>query len=226
MKFTVLTLFPNMIKELMNHSILKKAIESKKISVKSIDIRDFTKNKHKKVDDYPYGGGCGMVIQVEPIYNCYKSIEKELSPNRRIIYMSPKGVPLTQNKVKELSKVEDLVILCGHYEGVDQRIIDEIVTEEISIGDYILTGGEIPAMVLIDSISRLVKGVISKEQSHIDESFSNNLLEYPQYTRPQEILGKEVPKVLLSGNHKEIKLWREKKSLEITKKNRPDLLEK
>ncbi len=226
MKFTVLTLFPEMIEQSVTHSIMKRAIENKIIEVEALNIREFTINKHKKVDDYPYGGGCGMVMQVEPIYNCYKSVEKKLSKNKKVIYMSPKGKPLTQKIVEELGYVDDIVILCGHYEGVDQRIIDEIITDEISIGDYVLTGGELPALVLMDSVARLIDGVISKEESHQKESFSNGLLEYPQYSRPKEILGREVPAVLLSGNHKKIEVWRHEQSLKITKKNRPDLIKK
>ncbi len=225
MNFYVLTLFPEMIKDGLNHSIISRAVENDLISLKAIDIRDYTPSKHKKVDDYPYGGGAGLVMQAEPIYNAFMSFKDQLSENTKVVYMSPKGRVFNQKIANELSKEKDLVILCGHYEGVDQRIIDEIVTDEISIGDYILTGGELSAMVVIDSVSRLLPEVLGKEESFMDESFSNGLLEYPQYTRPQNFLGREVPQVLLSGNHGKIKEWRLQQSLEITKERRPDILE-
>ena len=221
MKFDVLTLFPEMF-EPVKQSILGRAEENKLIEVNLINIRDFSENKHKKVDDTPYGGGAGMVMQADVIYNAYKSIKKT---NAKVIYMSPQGQVLNQKKVEGLSKEEHLIILCGHYEGVDQRILDKIVDEEISIGNYVLTGGELPAMVLIDSVSRYVEGVL-KADSIKEESFSDGLLEYPQYTRPEIFLGKKVPDVLLSGHHKNIKKWREQVSLEITKNKRPDLLKK
>ena len=221
MKFDVLTLFPEMFSSL-EQSIIGRAVENEHISINLINIRDFSTDKHKKVDDTPYGGGAGMVMMPDVIYSAYKSLE---SSDAKVIYMSPKGKTLNQEKVEELSKENHLIILCGHYEGIDQRVLDKIVDEEISIGDYVLTGGEIPAMVLIDSVSRYVKGVL-KEDSIKEESFSNGLLEYPQYTRPEIFQGERVPEVLLSGNHQEIDKWRKEKSLEITKKNRPDLLEK
>lgn len=219
MRFNILTLFPEMF-EAIKRSIIGRAIENQIIEINLIDIRDFSKNKHKKVDDTPYGGGAGMVIRPDVVYDAYKSVEDK---NSKVIYMTPQGKKLNQQKIEELSKEENLIILCGHYEGIDQRVIDEIVDEEISIGDYILTGGEIPAMVLIDSVSRYVDGVIS-EESTSEESFSNGLLEYPQYTRPEDFNGKKVPEVLISGHHKNIEKWRKEKSLEITKKKRPDLL--
>jgi len=219
MRFDILTLFPEMFVSL-DTSIIGKAKKNNLIDINLINIRDFSKDKHKKVDDTPYGGGPGMVIRPDVIYDAYKSINKN---SAKVLYMSPKGQRLNQNKVKELSKENHLIIICGHYEGIDQRILDEIVDEEISIGDYVLTGGELPAMVLIDSVSRYVEGVLN-EESTSDESFSNGLLEYPQYTRPEEFRGKKIPDVLLSGHHENIKKWREEKSLEITKKNRPDLL--
>ena len=221
MKFDVLTLFPEMFSSL-EQSIIGRAVENEQISINLINIRDFSTDKHKKVDDTPYGGGAGMVMMPDVIYSAYKSLE---SSDAKVIYMSPKGKTLNQEKVEELSKENHLIILCGHYEGIDQRVLDKIVDEEISIGDYVLTGGEIPAMVLIDSVSRYVKGVL-KEDSIKEETFSNGLLEYPQYTRPEIFQGERVPEVLLSGNHQEIDKWRKEKSLEITKKNRPDLLEK
>ena len=219
MKFDVLTLFPEMFKSL-DESIVGRAVEKGLIEINLINIRDFSKNKHKKVDDTPYGGGAGMVLMPDVVYDAYSSVKDE---NAKVIYLSPQGKVLNQNKVKELSKENHLILLCGHYEGIDQRVLDEIVDEEISIGDYVLTGGELPAMVLIDSVSRYVEGVLS-EDSTKEESFSNNLLEYPQYTRPEEFRGKKVPEVLLSGHHENIKKWREQKSLEITKQKRPDLL--
>lgn len=221
MKFDILTLFPEMF-ETLNQSIIGKAVEKKLININTINIRDFSKDKHKKVDDTPYGGGAGMVIRPDVVYEAYKSIEDK---NAKVIYLSPQGKTLTQEKVKMLSKEEHIILLCGHYEGIDQRVLEEIVDEEISIGDYVLTGGELPAMVLIDAVSRYIEGVISKESTE-EESFSEGLLEYPQYTRPEIFLGKKVPEILLSGHHENIKKWREEKSLEITRQKRPDLLYK
>lgn len=219
MKFSILTLFPEMFNGI-KQSIIGRAIENDLIEINLIDIRNFSKDKHKKVDDTPYGGGAGMVMKPDVVYDAYKSIK---SDNAKVIYMSPKGKTLNQEKVKELAKEEHIILLCGHYEGIDQRVLDEIVDEEISIGDYVLTGGEIPAMVLIDSVSRYVDGVITKESVE-EESFSNGLLEYPQYTRPEIFLNKKVPEVLLSGHHENIKKWRDEEALRITKQNRPDLL--
>ena len=220
MKFDVLTLFPEMF-EILNQSIIGKAKEKELININLINIRDFSKDKHKKVDDTPYGGGAGMVIRPDVVYEAYKSIPN--IENAKVIYMSPQGNILNQKKVEDLSKNSHLVILCGHYEGIDQRVLDKIVDEEISIGDYVLTGGEIPAMVLIDSVSRYVEGVLNQE-SVKEESFSNGLLEYPQYTRPEIFEGEKVPEILLSGHHQNIEKWRNDKSLEITKNKRPDLL--
>ncbi len=219
MKFSILTLFPEMFSAL-DESIIGRAKENKLIDINVINIRDFSKDKHKKVDDTPYGGGAGMVIMPDVVYNAYKSINDDKA---KVIYLSPQGKVFNQSKVKQLSKEEHLILLCGHYEGIDQRVIDEIVDEEISIGDYVLTGGELPAMVLIDSISRYIKGVLS-EESIEEESFSDGLLEYPQYTRPEKFLGKEVPEVLKSGHHEKINKWRKEKSLEITRVKRPDLI--
>ena len=221
MKFDVLTLFPEMFK-CLNESILGRAIEKDLININLINIRDFSKDKHKKVDDTPYGGGAGMVMRADVVYDAYKSVQNE---NAKVIYLTPQGKKLDQKKVEELSKEKHLILLCGHYEGIDQRVIDKIVDEEISIGDYVLTGGELPAMVLIDSVSRYVEGVLS-ESSTNEESFSQGLLEYPQYTRPETFEGVKVPEILLSGHHENIKKWREEKSLENTKLKRPDLLEK
>lgn len=221
MKFDVLTLFPEMF-EPLKISIIGKAIEKKLIDMKVTNIRDFSEDKHKKVDDTPYGGGAGMIMRADVVDKAYQSIKKD---DAKVIYMSPQGKKLNQQMVEQLSKESHLIILCGHYEGMDQRIIDKIVDEEISIGDYVLTGGEIPAMVLIDSVSRYVEGVL-KQDSIQEESFSNGLLEYPQYTRPEIFEGKMVPKILLSGHHENIARWRKEKSIEITKKKRPDLLDK
>ena len=221
MKIDILTLFPEMF-ECMNYSIIGKAIEKDLIEVNLVNIRDFSKDKHKKVDDTPYGGGAGMVMKPDVVYDAYSSVKTD---NSKVIYLSPKGKTLNQEKVKELSKEKNIILLCGHYEGIDQRVLDEIVDEEISIGDYVLTGGEIPAMVLIDSVSRYIDGVITKESVE-EESFSNGLLEYPQYTRPEIFLDKKVPEILLSGHHENIRKWREKEALKITRSIRPDLLKK
>ena len=220
MKFDVLTLFPEMF-EPIKQSIIGKAEEKKLIDINLINFRDFSKNKHKKVDDTPYGGGAGMVMQADVVYDAYKSIKDE---NAKVIYLTPQGKVLNQKKVEELSKQEHLILLCGHYEGIDQRVIDKIVDEEISIGNYVLTGGEIPAMVLIDSVSRYVDGVLS-EGSISEESFSQGILEYPQYTRPETFEGVKVPEILLSGHHKNINKWRRWEALKNTYLKRPELLE-
>lgn len=221
MKYSVLTLFPEMFK-ILETSIIGKAIEKDLINIDLINIRDFSKDKHKKVDDTPYGGGAGMVIRPDVVYDAYKSINDE---NATVIHLTPKGKVLNQDLVKTLSKKEHIILLCGHYEGIDQRVIDEIVDEEISIGDYVLTGGELPALVLIDSVSRYIEGVLNSESIN-EESFTNNMLEYPQYTRPEVFHGVRVPEVLTSGNHQNIEKWRKEKSIEITKNRRPDLLSK
>lgn len=219
MKFNVLTLFPEMFSAL-DESIIGRGKEKGLIDINLINIRDFSKNKHKKVDNTPYGGGAGMVMEPTVVYDAYCSVKE---PNAKVIYMSPQGKTLNQQMVQDLAKEENIILLCGHYEGIDQRVIDEIVDEEISIGDYVLTGGELPAMVLIDSVSRYVKGVL-KEDSVQEESFTNGLLEYPQYTRPEVFLGKRVPEVLLSGHHENIKKWRRNQSIINTYLKRPDLL--
>ena len=221
MKFDVLTLFPEMFNAL-KQSIIGRAEENNLIHINVVNMREFSKDKHKKVDDTPYGGGAGMVIKPDIVYDSYNSVKEEKA---KVIYLSPQGNILNQRKVEALSKEEHLILLCGHYEGIDQRVLDEIVDEEISIGDYVLTGGEIPAMVLIDSVSRYIDGVLDKE-SIKEESFTNNLLEYPQYTRPENFLNKQVPDVLLSGHHENIRKWRRKESLVNTYKKRPELLEK
>ena len=221
MKFSILTLFPEMF-ETIKHSIIERASKKNLISINLINIRDFSKDKHKHVDDTPYGGGAGMVIRPDVVYDAFSSIKDK---NAKVIHLSPKGEKLNQNKVKELAKENHLILLCGHYEGIDQRVLDEVVDEEISIGDYVLTGGELPAMVLLDSVSRYVDGVLAKD-SIKEESFSNNLLEYPQYTRPEVFNGKKVPEVLTSGNHQEVDKWRTNQSIITTYKKRPDLLSK
>ena len=221
MKFSVLTLFPEMF-DCLKQSIIGRAEEKNLININIINMRDFSKDKHKKVDDTPYGGGAGMVIKPDIVYDSFKSINDNKA---KVIFLSPQGKKLNQKEVERLSKEEHLILLCGHYEGIDQRVLDEIVNEEISIGDYVLTGGELPAMVLIDSVSRYIDGVLDSE-SIKEESFSNNLLEYPQYTRPEIFLDKKVPEVLISGHHENIRKWRRKESLKNTYKKRPELLEK
>lgn len=220
MKFDILTLFPEMFEPLKT-SIIGRAEKDGKIEIAYTNIRDFSKDKHKKVDDTPYGGGAGMVIKPDVVYSAYSSLNIK---NAKVIYMSPQGKTLNQSKVEELSKEEHLIIICGHYEGIDQRVLDKIVDEEISIGDYVLTGGEIPAMVLIDSVSRYVDGVLAKD-SKIEESFSNGLLEYPQYTRPEIFMNEKVPEILISGHHENINKWRKMQALKNTFKKRPEMLE-
>ena len=222
MKFDVLTLFPEMF-EPIQQSIIGRAEKKNLLEINLINIRDFSKDKHKKVDDTPYGGGAGMVMMPDVVYDAYESIKGK--EEAEVIYLSPQGKQLNQEKVKELSQKKHLILLCGHYEGIDQRVLNEIVTEEISIGNYVLTGGELPAMVLIDSVSRYVDGVL-KEESTKEESFADGLLEYPQYTRPEVFHGQSVPEVLLSGHHENIKKWRQEMSYQITKQKRPDLLNK
>ncbi len=219
MRFDVLTLFPEMF-EVCKQSILGKAQEKDLINVNMVNIRDFSENKHKKVDDTPYGGGAGMIMMPDVVYRAYESVKTK---DAKVIYMSPQGKLLNQAKVQELSKEKHLILLCGHYEGIDQRVLDKIVDEEISIGDYVLTGGELPAMVLIDSVSRYVEGVITKDSIQ-EESFSEGLLEYPQYTRPEVFQDEKVPEILLSGHHENIEKWHKEKALETTYIKRPDLL--
>ena len=222
MKISILTLFPEMFAPL-KESILGRAVKSEKIEINVIDIRDYSTDKHKKCDDYPFGGGAGMVMMPEPIANAINAVDKEHKALR--IYLSPKGKTFTQREGERLAKMDEILLLCGHYEGIDQRAIDLFIDEELSLGDFVLTGGELPAMVVTDCVARLVGGVINGE-SLKDESFTGNLLEYPQYTRPAEFMGVSVPEVLLSGDHGKVDKWRKEKSIEITKKLRPDLLEK
>lgn len=226
MNFHVMTLFPEMIEDAMNTSILKRAMENQYISLNAVNIRDYTTDKHNKVDDYTYGGGAGMLMQAQPVYDCYKAIEEKIGKKPRVIYVSPQGSVFDQQKALELSKEDDLVFLCGHYEGIDERVLEEIVTDTISIGDYVLTGGELPALVMMDAISRLVTGVLNNDESYMTESFSDGLLEYPQYSRPAVWMGKSVPDVLMSGHHVNIAKWRYEQSVKRTKERRPDLYEK
>ena len=225
MKITILTIFPEMFESVLNSSILGRAREQGLVEVECVDIRPFSDRKHKNTDDYPFGGGAGMVMLAQPIMDAMKHVTGEDFSGRRI-YMGPRGTTLTTAKARELAKEEHLVLLCGHYEGVDQRALDSCIDEEISIGDYILTGGELAAMVLTDAVSRFIPGVLGSGESAEEESFSDGLLEYPQYTRPRELNGMEVPEVLLSGDHAKIKAWRRQESLRATKKFRPDLLQK
>lgn len=254
MHFHILTLFPEMVMDGLNTSITGRAVKNGHITIEATNIRDFAENKHGHVDDYPYGGGAGMVMQPGPVYGAYEHViqdirtrkanqeditgaidssstmelgaEAESKKRPRVIYMTPQGKVFNQSIAEELAQEEDLILLCGHYEGIDERVLEMIVTDNLSIGDYVLTGGELPAMVVIDAISRLVPGVLNNDVSAEFETFHDNLLEYPQYTRPEEFMGKKVPEVLLSGHHKNIEAWRQEQSLLRTKERRPDLLEK
>ena len=224
----VLTLFPDMFEGPLSSSIIQRGKDKGLLNIESTNIRDYADNKHKKVDDYPYGGGAGMVMTPQPIFDCHEAVVASLGGNKkpRTIYLSPKGKIFNQSLAMELSQEEELVFLCGHYEGIDQRVIDTVVTDEISIGDYVLTGGELAAMVVIDAVARLIPGVLSQAESYEDESIQSGLLEYPHYTRPSIFRELEIPEVLTSGNHKNIARWRKKMSLKLTLDRRPDLLEK
>lgn len=227
MNFHILTLFPEMVMNGLHTSIIGRAVAKNLLSIEAINIRDYAFNKHQSVDDYPYGGGAGMLMQAEPVYLAYKAVEEKTEKKKlRVVYLSPQGDTFTQKMAEELAQEEDLVLLCGHYEGIDERVLEEIVTDYVSIGDYVLTGGELPAMVMVDTISRLVPGVLHNDVSAEFESFQDNLLEYPQYSRPEEWHGKKVPPVLLSGHHANIEKWRREQSIIRTAKARPDLLEK
>lgn len=225
LRFDVMTLFANMVLSPLSESIIGRAQKAGKLEVYCHNIRDYSKDRHRRVDDTPYGGGMGMLMMPDPVYDCFEAIPK-VSEKRRVIYLSPKGKVLTQKKARELCELEQIILLCGHYEGIDQRVLDEIVEEEISIGDYVLTGGELAAAVVIDCVGRLCEGVLPDPIRHEEESLSGGLLEYPQYTRPVEFHGVRVPEVLQSGDHAKIRAWRQEKSVELTVKNRPDLLHK
>ena len=228
MYFHVLTLFPEMIMDGLNTSILGRAMEKGCIRAEAVNIRDYTLDKHQKVDDYTYGGGAGMLMQAQPVYDCVRAVMESIEQGKksRVIYVTPQGRVFNQQMAKEFAGEDDLIFLCGHYEGIDERVLEEVVTDYVSIGDYVLTGGELPAMVMIDAIARLVPGVLNNDESAMTDSFGNGLLEYPQYSRPRVWRDKEVPPVLLSGNHKLIEQWRLEKSIERTKERRPDLYEK
>lgn len=225
MNFHVLTLFPDMIRDGFQTSITGRAMEKGLLSMEAINIRDFSVNKHNRVDDYPYGGGAGMVMQAEPVYLAWESVVSRLERRPRVLYMSPQGKVFNQRMAEDLAREEELIFLCGHYEGIDERVLEEIVTDEVSIGDYVLTGGELPALVIMDAISRLLDGVLHNEESAEFDSFHDNLLEYPQYSRPEEWRGKKVPPILLSGHHVNVEKWRREQSLLRTRQRRPDLLE-
>lgn len=225
-RFDVLTLFPDMFRAVLGDSIINRAVEKGIIELNFIDIRDFTENKHRKVDDYPYSGGGGMLMAAQPIYDAYQSIAKDLDYKPFTVYMSPQGKVFNQKMAVELAEYKHIVILCGHYEGVDQRVLDMIADAEISLGDFVLTGGEIPAMAVIDAVSRMIPGVLANENSYSDESHFSGLLEYPQYTRPEEFMGVKIPEVLISGHHANINKWKRQEALRNTLKKRPDLLEK
>ena len=225
MNFYILTLFPEIADAFNSHSIISRARAAGIININCVNIRDFAFDKHGHVDDYLYGGGAGMLMSPKPVYDAYMSIKGRLAENTRVVYMTPHGRTFNQKNAQEYSQENDLVILCGHYEGIDQRIIDMIVTDEVSLGDFVLTGGELAASVIVDAVSRLVPGVLGNNESSQTESFSDGLLECPQYTRPYEFMGQTVPEVLISGHHKNIAKWREEQSLAVTKKKRPDLLE-
>ena len=226
MQFYIMTLFPEMVMGGLKTSIIGRAIKNELLSIEAINIRDYAFNKHNSVDDYPYGGGAGMLMQAEPVYQCYKALEDRIGKRPRVVYLSPQGQTFNQKMAEEFAEEEELVFLCGHYEGIDERVLEEIVTDYVSIGDYVLTGGELPSMIMVDAISRLVPGVLHNDVSAEFESFQDNLLEYPQYSRPETWHDKKVPDVLMSGHHANIEKWRREQSVIRTAKNRPDLLEK
>ena len=226
MQFYIMTLFPEMVMGGLKTSIIGRAIKNELLSIEAINIRDYAFNKHNSVDDYPYGGGAGMLMQAEPVYQCYKALEDRIGKRPRVVYLSPQGQTFHQTMAEEFAEEEELVFLCGHYEGIDERVLEEIVTDYVSIGDYVLTGGELPSMIMVDAISRLVPGVLHNDVSAEFESFQDNLLEYPQYSRPETWHDKKVPEVLMSGHHANIEKWRREQSVIRTAKNRPDLLEK
>lgn len=226
MNFHILTLFPDMVSQGLNTSIIGRAADKGLVTIDCINIRDYTLDKHKKVDDYPYGGGAGMVMQAQPVYDAWRSVVERIGYKPRTVYLTPQGGIFAQPQAKELALEEDLILLCGHYEGIDERVLEEIVTDYVSIGDYVLTGGELPAMVMVDAISRMVPGVLTNDESGSTESLEGNLLEYPQYSRPEEWNGKKVPPILLSGDHAKVDAWRREQSILRTAERRPDLLQK
>lgn len=226
MKISILTLFPEMCNAYLSESIIGRARSAGKVQIECVDIRDYTKDKHRRVDDTPYGGGMGMIMQVDPVYDCFQAICEKDGTVPHLIYLTPQGKTLTQKRVVELSKLDNIALLCGHYEGIDERVIEELQPEEISVGDYVLTGGELPALILADSISRMLPGVLSNDECFEEESHFNSLLEYPQYTRPYEWRGRKVPDVLLTGHHANVDKWRREQSLKRTAERRPDMIEK
>ena len=226
MQFYIMTLFPEMVMQGLSTSIIGRAVNKGLLSIEAVNIRDYAFNKHNSVDDYPYGGGAGMLMQAEPVYQCYRALEEKTNKKPRVVYLSPQGKTFNQTMAEEFAQEEELVFLCGHYEGIDERVLEEIVTDYVSIGDYVLTGGELPAMIMVDAISRLVPGVLHNDVSAEFESFQDNLLEYPQYSRPEMWHDKKVPEVLMSGHHANIEKWRREQSVIRTARNRPDLLEK
>ena len=223
MNFYIMTLFPEMVMDGLHTSIIGRAVNNGLLSIEAVNIRDYAFNKHNSVDDYPYGGGAGMLMQAEPVYQCYRALEERIGKKPRVVYLSPQGKTFHQEMAEEFAKEEELVFLCGHYEGIDERVLEEIVTDYVSIGDYVLTGGELPAMIMVDAISRLVPGVLHDVSAEF-ESFQDHLLEYPQYSRPEVWHDKRVPEVLMSGHHANIEKWRREQSVIRTAKNRPDLL--
>lgn len=226
MNFHILTLFPDMVMQGLSTSIIGRAKDRGLLSIEAVNIRDYTLERHKKVDDYPYGGGAGMLMQAQPVYDAWKSVVDRIGYKPRTVYLTPQGPTFTQLMAKDLAQEKDLILLCGHYEGIDERVLEEIVTDYVSIGDYVLTGGELPAMVMVDAISRMVPGVLTNDESGSTESFEGNLLEYPQYSRPEEWMGKKVPPILLSGDHKKVDEWRREQAILRTIERRPDLLKK
>ena len=226
MNFHILTLFPDMVMQGLSTSIIGRAKDRGLLSIEAVNIRDYTLERHKKVDDYPYGGGAGMLMQAQPVYDAWKSVVDRIGYKPRTVYLTPQGPTFTQSMAKDLAQEKDLILLCGHYEGIDERVLEEIVTDYVSIGDYVLTGGELPAMVMVDAISRMVPGGLTNDESGSTESFEGNLLEYPQYSRPEEWMGKKVPSILLSGDHKKVDEWRREQAILRTIERRPDLLKK
>ena len=225
MRIDILTLFPDMCNTVMSESVIGRARQSGKVEINCIDIRDYTLDKHRRVDDKPYGGGMGMIMSPQPIYDCFQSLCNEIGAKPHLIYLTPQGKTLTQDRVKELARLDNIALLCGHYEGIDERVIEALEPEEISVGDYVLTGGELPALIVADAVSRMLPGVLSDDECFEEESHFNSLLEYPQYTHPSEWQGREVPEVLLSGHHANVDKWRRQQSLKRTYERRPDMLE-